>query len=228
MSDSCEQINIPFCEGTKNMKKIQNGLLVTVEGIDGTGKSSLCANLGKALLQNYSVVVTKEPGATPLGKGLRTTLLQKDVPVCDKAEFLLFATDRAQHSCQVVLPNLAQGAIVISDRMADSSLVYQGYGRNLDIDMVNTINKWAMNDRQPDLVLYLRLPANVAYQRMKERDIPLNSFEKEAEFMHRLTEGFDTLVAPRDTVVTLDAQLPQKELTQKALEAVLKIVKEKR
>ena len=204
------------------MKKIQNGLLIAIEGIDGTGKTSLAKNLEKQLLETYHVIVTKEPGDTPLGQGLRKTLLQKDVPVCEKAEFLLFATDRAQHFYQVVLPNLKKGSLVISDRMGDSSLVYQGYGRNLDIEMLKKINAWAMNDRQPDLVLYLRLPADIAYERMKARNIPLNSFEKEMEFMHRLTEGFDTLVAPRDNVVTLDAQLTQEALTQAAIKEIEK------
>lgn len=204
------------------MEKIQNGLLIALEGIDGTGKTSLAHNLEKALSEDYPVLVTKEPGGTPLGKGLRNTLLQKDVPVCKKAEFLLFATDRAQHFHQVVLPHLEDGFIVLSDRMNDSSLVYQGYGRNLDIEILKTINAWAMNDRQPDIVLYLRLTAEKAYERMKNRNIPLNSFEKEMEFMHRLTEGFDSLVAPRDNVITLDAQLSKEALTQAALEAIKK------
>jgi dTMP kinase len=207
------------------MRKIQNGLLIAIEGIDGTGKTSLAANLEKQLSERYSIIITKEPGDTPLGQGLRKTLLQKDVPVCNKAEFLLFATDRAQHFDQLILPSLKEGSIVISDRMGDSSLVYQGYGRNLDIEILKKINAWAMNDRQPDLVLYLRLPADVAYERMKSRNEPLNSFEKEMEFMHRLTEGFDTLVAPRDNVVTLDAQLTQEALTEAAIKEIEKKVK---
>lgn len=202
------------------MKKIQNGFLVAVEGIDGSGKSSLCKNLEAALQQDYSVLLTKEPGGTPLGKGLRKTLLQKDVPVCDKAEFLLFATDRAQHMNQIVGPHLQQGGLVISDRMGDSSVVYQGYGRNLDITTIQTINLWAMNDRQPDLVLYLRITADQAYQRMHKRNEPLNSFEKEIEFMNRLTQGFDELVAPRNTTVTLDATLDLETLTQQAVKAL--------
>lgn len=207
------------------MKKIQNGLLIAIEGIDGSGKSSLCRNLETALKASYNVILTKEPGGTALGKGLRKTLLQKNVPVCTKAEFLLFATDRAQHSAQIILPNLNEGAIVISDRMADSSVVYQGYGRQLDIEMLKTINKWAMNEREPDLVLYLRLPAKVAYKRMDNRNQPLNSFEKEVEFMHRLTDGFDSLVSPRDNVVTLDAELEPEALTTLALKAIEKKIK---
>jgi len=206
------------------MEKLQKGLLITAEGIDGSGKSVLCKGLEQELSQSYEVLLTKEPGDTPLGKGLRTTLLQKDVPVCDKAEFLLFATDRAQHFCQVVLPALSKNKIVISDRMADSSLVYQGYGRNLDLEMLTTINEWAMNNRQPDLVFYLKIDAQKAYQRMAERNVPLNSFEKEVAFMHKLSEGFDTLVAPRKNVITLDALQSPETLVNQAVAALKNVI----
>jgi dTMP kinase len=209
------------------MKKIPSGLLVVIEGIDGTGKSSLCKNIQAELSAIYQVVLTKEPGGTPLGKGLRTTLLQKDVPVCDKAEFLLFATDRAQHFNEVITPQLEAGALILSDRGADSSLVYQGHGRQLGTQMIQMINTWAMNNKEPDLVIYLKLPAKIAYERMEARNIPLNSFEQETSFMEKLTEGFDTLVAPRNNVLTLDAQLSQEELTDQAIAAIKKLIEKK-
>lgn len=209
------------------MNKQTQGLFITVEGIDGTGKSSLCKNVKETLSSKYSVVLTKEPGGTQLGKGLRATLLQKDVAMCDKAEFLLFATDRAQHFHQIIEPNVQAGALVISDRCADSSLVYQGYGRGLNIEMIKTVNNWAMNGRQPDLVIYLKLSAKVAYERMAARNVPLNSFEQETAFMEKLTAGFDTLVAPRDNVITLDAQVSQEELTAQAVAAIEKLIEKK-
>lgn len=207
------------------MKTLTNGFLIALEGIDGTGKTTLCAALAQAFSTTYKLITTKEPGATELGKLLRNTLLHKEVPMCDKAEFLLFATDRAQHFNQVVLPHLKEGGIVISDRMADSSLVYQGYGRSLDLKTLQMINNWAMNGRHPDLVLYLQLPTAVAYQRMKDRNIPLNAIEQETALMHRLTEGFDALFAPRDNVVTLDAQMSKEELAQKAIAIVTEKIK---
>ncbi|NBP01506.1 MAG: dTMP kinase [Proteobacteria bacterium] len=207
------------------MKTITNGFLIALEGIDGTGKTTLCAALAQAFSTNYKLITTKEPGATELGKLLRHTLLYKELPVCDKAEFLLFATDRAQHFNQIVLPHLQAGGIVISDRMADSSLVYQGYGRSLDINTLQMINHWAMNGRNPDLVLYLQLPAAVAYERMKTRNIPLNAIEQETALMHRLTKGFDSLFASRDNVVTLDAQMSKKELAEHAITIVTEKIK---
>lgn len=209
-----------LCESTKNMEKIQNGLLIAIEGIDGTGKSTLAKGLEASLSDRYATVVTKEPGGTALGKGLRNVLLQKDVPICDKAEFLLFATDRAQHFDQIVLPSLAEGKIVISDRMNDSSIVYQGHGRNLDLEIIGNINRWVMNGREPDIVFYLRLPIDVAYERMKQRGVPLNSFEQEKGFLTSLNEGFERLIAPRKNVVTLNAELSPVQLVQKALEVI--------
>lgn len=207
------------------MKKQQNGFLIAVEGIDGSGKSSLCNQLKEKLSLEFSVILTKEPGGTPLGKGLRETLLRKDVPVCAKAEFLLFATDRAQHFDQVIIPALEKNTVVISDRMADSSLVYQGYGRSLDTTTLSIINDWAMNSIQPDLVIYLKISPEKAYERMAKRNIPLNSFEKEIAFMHKLEKGFDELFAQRDTVLTLDATESIATLTEKALEHIKKCMR---
>jgi len=207
------------------MKTLKNGLLIAVEGIDGAGKSVLCTHLKDRLASSYEIVMTKEPGGTVLGKGLRETLLAKDVPVCEKAEFLLFATDRAQHFEQVVLPALKEGKVVISDRMADSSLVYQAYGRGLDAGIINTVNNWVMNNRQPDLVFYLKITPEEAYKRIHRRNMPLTSFEREITFMHKIANGFDALVAPRKNVVTLDALLSPDVIINTALEAIDTLVK---
>lgn len=199
------------------MKKVHNGLLISIEGIDGSGKSSL----GKALQKKYSdlgyyTILTKEPGGTDLGKKIRKILLQKQEVVHAKAEFLLFASDRAQHFSQVIIPSLHDGAIVISDRMADSSLVYQGYGRGLDISTVDFINRWAMNERTPDIVLYLKLSTDEAYARIAHRNEPLTSFEKEKAFIETLEHGFEEIFVHRPEVVTLDATQPKEILLEQA------------
>src|SRR5438128_3339250 len=103
------------------MHKLKKGILIAIEGIDGSGKSSLAKNLYQELLnQKYAVLLTKEPGGSPLGLQLRTIVQEKKVAVCAKAEFMLFATDRAQHLDQVIIHALDEGKIVISDRMTDS------------------------------------------------------------------------------------------------------------
>src|SRR3990172_1551765 len=128
------------------MNQIQKrGLLITLEGIDGSGKSTLANAIVTALTTlGKHVVLTKEPGGTALRTELRAILQTQKNPVCDKAEFLLFAADRSQHFKELIVPALEQGQIVISDRMADSSLAYQGFGRGLDKEMISSINRWAM------------------------------------------------------------------------------------
>ena len=160
------------------MKKEKQGLLISVEGIDGAGKSTLTHNVHSLLLQrNYPVLLTKEPGATDLGKKLRAILQERVIPICNKSEYLLFAADRAQHFETVVSPSLEKNMIVISDRMADSSLVYQGYGRGLNIALIEIINQWAMNNIKPHLTMYIRLSKEEAFKRLAQRD-RLSTFEK--------------------------------------------------
>lgn len=200
---------------------INKGILIAVEGIDGSGKSTLAKNLSQALAP-YLVLLTKEPGATALGCQLRTMLQTKDVAMCSKAEFLLYAADRANHFEYVVLPALEKKMIVISDRMADSSLVYQGYARGLDTTIITTVNGWAMNQRKPDITLYVRLSLEQAQQRLADRQLPAWAIEKEGKIFHtKVLNGFETLYAGRPDVITLDGAQSISTLTQTAKEAII-------
>jgi len=185
-----------------------SGILISIEGIDGSGKSTLAKKMTDILAQHgLPVLLTKEPGASSLGKQIRTMLQEKPVPICAKSEYLLFAADRAQHFHELIIPALNAHKIVISDRMADSSLVYQGYGRGLDLDTIAMINRWAMNERQPDLTLYVKVPVEVALDRLNKRNETLTSFEKEdISFMQRLHHGFEMLYKKKYHVITLDGQ----------------------
>lgn len=204
------------------MKQLAHGLLIAVEGIDGSGKSTLALNLYEELRALYTpVVLTKEPGDSKLGLTLRNLLQEKPVPVCPKAEYLLFAADRAQHMQEVVLPALTNNAIVISDRMADSSLVYQGYGRGLELEMINTINTWALEQTFPDVILYVNVPLKVALERITLRKKPLSSFEQEhARFTQTLLTGFQKIFKNRPNVITLDGTQTPQEITDTARTAL--------
>lgn len=213
----------------RHMQELTRGYLLSVEGIDGSGKSTLCKNLYKLLSERYPTLLTKEPGDTPLGQQLRTIVQEKKVPICAKAEYLLFATDRAQHFDQCILPALAEKKIVLSDRLADSSLVYQGYGRDLDTDMIETINTWAMNRRLPDLTLYVAITQEEAIKRIKKRNLALTSFEKEKEeFVEKLLDGFDAIFASRDNVVYLDGMLSPETLAHEAFDSIVNFIEHKR
>jgi len=212
------------------MLNTSNGFLIAVEGIDGSGKSSLVSNLAIALEQKkYQVLKTKEPGGTTLGLQLRNILNKErnpDAPtiVCPKAEFLLFAADRAQHFTTLVIPALNKNYIVISDRTGDSSLAYQGYGRGLDRAMIQSINMWATENRKADLVIYIRIDAQTAYQRVITRNKNLTSFEAESlEFWKKVGAGFDEMYTNRDDVLILDGTKTQEELCELALQEVLNI-----
>ncbi len=202
--------------------QLKKGILIAIEGIDGSGKSSLAKNLSTALQKQYPLVLTKEPGGTPLGQQLRSIVQEKKVPVCPKAEFLLFATDRAQHFNDVIIPNLAAGKIIISDRMADSSLVYQGYGRGLDHALIKAINAWAMGGITPTITIYLKVSAQTATARILERNASLTSFEKEKqEFIQKLIDGFDTIYKNRNDVIIVDGNQSENLVTQQSLAALI-------
>lgn len=209
------------------MHKLTKGILIAIEGIDGSGKSSLAKDLHEQLLsQHYPVMLTKEPGGTPLGQQLRSIVQEKKVAMCPKAEFMLFAADRAQHFEQVIIPALNENKIIISDRMADSSLVYQGYGRGLDKDAIAFINNFVMNGTKPNITIYVKVATQVATQRIMKRNVALTSFEKEKqEFIEKLIFGFDTLYKNREDVIIVDGNQTQEQVTQEALSKILPWIK---
>ncbi len=198
----------------------KTGLLIALEGIDGSGKSTLARLLEQQLSSmQYPVLLTKEPGGTPLGKELRTILQQRNVHACPLAEYLLFAADRAEHFEQLVIPALASGKLVISDRMADSSLVYQGFARGLDIDMIKQVNAWAMQGYRPDVTIFVDVPLQVACARWAERNQELSAFEREHDyFMDRVRSGFHALYKDRSDVILIDGTQSPNDLCTTALE----------
>lgn len=207
----------------KQMKQVQRGVLIAVEGIDGSGKSTLASNITKTLLAtSWPVLLTKEPGDSILGAHIRTILHDPTIPKTPKAEFLLFAADRSQHITTVVLPALERKQIVISDRMADSSVVYQGHARGLDIAMIKKINAWAMEECEPDIILYVRVSADIAYERLIKRNVPLTSFEQEPRtFFQHLVEGFDVVLQEKPQAIILDGTQAPEHLTVTATEKIL-------
>lgn len=199
------------------------GLLIAIEGIDGSGKSTLAKLLYEQLIvKKIATILTKEPGATPLGAHIRELLQHRTVPITAKSEFLLFAADRAQHMQDVVIPMLQAGNVVISDRFSDSSLVYQGYRNNLDMDMVKTVNGWITNGIKPDITFYVRVDADVAQQRLLCRAEKPTAFEKEQTYIANiLIEGFNALYNDRSDVVILNGLKEAHDVAAHALQTVL-------
>lgn len=207
---------------------MNKGKYIVIEGIDGCGKSVLTSNLVTLLKRQASstgILITKEPGGTELGKTLRAMVNQRKASLCDKAEFLLFAADRAQHIASVIVPALEQGTVVISDRSFISSIAYQGFGRGLDHAMITRVNEWVLGGLQPDVIVYLELDPAVAHARIEARNEVRTAFEKEQHnFWARVRAGFDACCAQYPQMVKIDATLPPEEVAQRAFNAVKKIL----
>lgn len=203
----------------------EKGLLITLEGIDGCGKTLLSHNLSKELTnKKIDHILTKQPGGTVLGEKLRTILHQEKF-VTDMAEYLLFAADRAQHITQIIKPALDENKIIISDRMADSSLAYQGYGRGLNIEKIKDINKWAMQGIKPDLTIYIEIDIKTAQERIFKRKEELTSFEKETiDFWNKVIMGYEKIFKNNKNIIRLDGRQTPENLTIQALKAILKII----
>ena len=144
------------------------GVFISLEGPDGSGKSSLLPRLASVLRGGgCDVVTTREPGSTPLGEQMRKLVLDTEPKIdrTGRADALLFAASRAQHVAEVIRPALARGAVVICDRYADSSLAYQGYGSQVPIDELRIVQRFATGGLVPDLTILLDLPVEAGLSR---------------------------------------------------------------
>ena len=182
------------------------GRFVVLEGGDGSGKSTQLRGLAAWLRERgIEVVETFEPGATDAGAAMRELLLHRPDPIAPVAEALLMAADRAQHVATVIGPALARGAWVVSDRFLPSSLVYQGVVRGLGVDAVAEINRLAVGDVQPDLVVLLDVSDAVAETR---RGSETDKLEAEGAAFHAKVRAAYRDLAPARGWVVVDANRP--------------------
>ncbi|HWM37463.1 MAG TPA: dTMP kinase [Streptomyces sp.] len=189
----------------------RNGFFIALEGGDGAGKSTQVETLAEWIrAKGHEVVVTKEPGSTAVGKRLRSILLDvSEAGISHRAEALLYAADRAEHVDTVVRPALERGAIVISDRYIDSSVAYQGAGRDLSPTEIARISRWATDGLVPHLTVLLDVSPETARERFTEAPDRLES--EPAEFHDKVRTGFLTMAAadPARYLVIDAAQAPE-------------------
>ena len=205
------------------------GLFITMEGVDGCGKTTQLKMLNARLRQfGYETHLTREPGGCPIAEGIRQIVLSKeDGGMCPETEALLFAAARAQHVKQVILPKVQAGCVVVCDRFVDSSLVYQGMGRELPLAWVKEINRTALESGAPDITLYLRLPREEALKRRNASSTP-DRIEKAGDaFFARTEMGFDRLAqADPARIATIDAGGTPEEVADRVWQAVWQKLKE--
>jgi dTMP kinase len=182
------------------------GALVTVEGVEGSGKSTQCTRLAEHLTtRGIEVVRTSEPDGTPLGARVRA-LFEGDGPTpTPLTQTFLFMAARQEHVTRVIAPALARGAVVLSDRYADATVAYQGYGQGVDVQTIKELNMLATGGVLPDLTLVLDLDPAVGMRRIRGR--ALDAFEKmDLAFHQRVREGYLEIArSDKNRVVVLDA-----------------------
>jgi dTMP kinase len=191
------------------------GLFVTFEGGDGSGKSTQAALLEGWLTDaGRTVVRTREPGGTDLGHELREIVLHRRGHIAARAEALIYAADRAHHVATVVRPALERGEVVIQDRYLDSSVAYQGAGREIDGAEIRRVSLWATEGLLPDLTVLLDLDPAIGRTRLDAARTRYDRLEAEAaEFHVRVRDAYLALAAAEpERFIVLDATLPVEEL----------------
>ena len=200
-------------------------LFITLEGPEGSGKTSAIKIVKEKLeKEGYQIVMTREPGGTPISEQIRNVILDKNNTAMDyRTEALLYAASRRQHLVEKVWPNVKEGKLVICDRYLDSSLAYQGFARGLGVEDILNVNMYATEGTFPDLTLLFDLPPEVGLARINansNREVNRLDLEK-ISFHEKVRNGYLELAKRFPTrYVIIDASMPLKEVANAALKAI--------
>ena len=207
-----------------------SGIFITIEGPDGAGKTSVINELYPRLqmLAKKGIIKTREPGGSKIAEKIRQIILDpKNTEMDDRTEALLYAAARRQHLVQKVLPALEEGKVVLCDRFVDSSVAYQGAGRNIGEAEVMTLNEFAIEGRFPDLTLYLDVPSEIGLARINQgrKASDLDRLDKESLAFHqKVRQAYLTLLEEYpERIVLVDAQ----EDIEKVVKNCYDLIKEK-
>lgn len=209
----------------------KKGLFITFEGPDGSGKTSVASKVVKDLEKmGYEVIHTREPGGIEISEEIRNIVLDPKNTMMDaRTEALLYAASRRQHLVEKVFPALRENKIVICERFVDSSLAYQGYGREIGFNEILEINNFAIDDRYPDLTIYLDVDEEIGLDRIKNRANKDRLDVETIAFHHRVVEGYKEINRRfKDRIVSIDASRDFKSCSEDALRIVLEKLNDKR
>jgi dTMP kinase len=200
------------------------GLFITLEGPEGSGKSTHASRLAEYLRsKGLDVLLTREPGGTSIGDQIRAVLNDHaNTAMLPRAEILLFCASRAQLISQMIRPHLAGGGTVVCDRYADSTLAYQGYGHGLNLATLKSISNFATEGLAPDLTLLLDLPVEIGLARRRRSDSDWNRLDAlEVEFHRRVRKGYLILArqAPKRWI-RIDAEKEEEEVWSQIIRSV--------
>jgi len=213
------------------LKQLPPGVLVSFEGSEGSGKSTQIVRLAAHLQElNRDVVSVREPGGTEIGEQIRSLIVHntKGDEMCAETELLLFAAARAQLVRQVIAPALTRGAIVLTDRFLDSSTVYQGIGRNLALDSVDRINRFAVGNVMPNLTIVIDVPTEVSLARIRQRasDLPDRMERENIDFYNKVREGYLVLAKGMpDRFVVIDGTKSEELVAKRIWAEAQKLLK---
>ncbi len=202
---------------------MKKGIFITLEGIDGCGKTTQAKALKSFLEEKgFEVLLTREPGGSSIGPEIRNILLNKDMnPV---SEFLLFASDRKEHVKGLIKPALDEGKVVISDRFCDSSLAYQGYGRGVSQDFLNSVHNFLLEGLLPDITLLFDVSPEVGLKRIRVSD----RIEREGlKFLEKVRKGYLEIAEKEERFVIINGERRMEEVEKEMLDKVSRLVFDK-
>ncbi|MGV3006244.1 dTMP kinase [Streptococcus pluranimalium] len=204
-----------------------NGFLISFEGPDGAGKTTVLEQVIPRLQDIFEqeVIATREPGGVDIAEKIRDVILDVNHTAMDaKTELLLYIAARRQHLVEKILPNLEKDAIVLVDRFIDSSVAYQGYGRGLDVADINWLNAYATDHRQPDLTVYLDVTSELGLERIsKNADREVNRLDLEKLDMHqKVRQGYLALLEEKpDRIALIDASQSVEKVVEDTLAVII-------
>ncbi len=203
------------------------GLFITLEGPDGSGKTTILKMVEEELgNRGLDLVLTREPGGTKIGEKIRNIILDKEnIDLGDETEALLYAASRAQHISELIEPTINRGGLVISDRFLLSSLAYQGVGRDLGIERVKMVNDFGLRNISPDLILFFHIDPEETLRRKTENNAG-DRLELEGNNFHRkVYNGYKKLIKMYpENVVIVDATRPVEEVFKFVMEEIDKLL----